>query len=135
MNIRICFALLFVTLGASPCLAGGNLSIRMIEASNKTTPSSSGVQDVVSILEKSLPYNSFNLSASGTMKLPAKKSTQRLGGYTVSCSGKQKNLSIKVTHEKKTILNTTVNLRDNKPLILGGFPSENGKLILVFVVS
>ena len=135
MKTQMIIALLFTTFMVSTCLAGDNLSIQLIEASNKKDATSSGVQNIISILKKSLPYNSYNLVASGSTKLPTRKTTQKLGEYIVSCSGKQKNLSIKVTRKKQTLLNTTVNLSDNKPFMLGGFPSKNGKFILVFIAK
>ena len=135
MNTRFYTVVLLTLLMASTSLAGNNLSIRLVEAGNRKKASSSGVPDVISILKKSFSYNSYNLTASGRMTLPAKKSTQKLGEYVVTCSGKQKNLSIRVMHNNKTIINTTVSLHDNKPVMVGGFPAKNGEFILVFIAK
>ena len=133
MRARPVWAILAAWLVALPCLAGDQLSIRLVKASNSDRGSSAGLQDVFAKLAKSLPYKHYSLVASGSLRLPAKKAVQQLGEYTVRCDGKQSELSITVQRKGKQVLRKTANLPDGTHLIVGGFPTAGGKLILVFV--
>lgn len=118
---------------SSPCVAGSRLSVRLVEASNEGTGVSAGLEDVASAMRSSLVFRSYTLVGSRSTPLPAPGSVIRLGPYSVKCSGPQSSLAIRVSKGGRDLLKTTVNLRDDKPLILGGFPSTRGKMILVFL--
>ena len=130
-SIVVCCCLLLVA--AAPCRAGRALSIRLVHAGNKQQGSSAGLTDVMHVL-RTLRYNHYRLVSSSSLRLPANNATTSLGGYGVRCSGPQNSLKITVTRGSRSLVNTTVSLRDGKPIILGGLPSQEGKLILVFVV-
>lgn len=126
-------AVLLVSISALSATAGGTLSVRLVKAANEGADNPSGLQDVIEVLKRSLPYTKYSLVAGTNLSLPADGAERRLGRYSVSCSGGQGALSINVRHGGRELLNTSVSLRDNKPLILGGFPDAGGKLVLVFV--
>ncbi len=126
----VCSCLLLAA--AAPCEAGRSLSIRLVHASNKQKGNNAGLQDVIQVL-RTLRYNHYRLVASASLGLPPGNGAASLGGYTVRCSGPQKSLKITVSRGRRQLVNTTVSLRDGKPIILGGLPSQEGKLILVFV--
>ena len=92
-----------------------------------------GIKDVIGILQQNLPYQQFALLSSAKLTLPADNTVSGLGPYSVSCSGRQKSLNIVVSKGRSVLLSTTVSLRDGKPLVLGGFPSANGKHVLVIL--
>jgi hypothetical protein len=50
----------------------------------------------------------------------------------IVCSGTKDQLAISVQQNGRPLLRTTAVLRDGKPLILGGLPSDNGVLMLMF---
>ena len=111
----------------------GNLSVRLVKASNTPGGSSAGLGDVLPVLKKSLVYSHYALAGSTSLSLPAKQTSRQLGAYSVTCDGEQGNLAISVRHGRKQLLNTRVSLSSRRPLILGGFPAGDGKLVLVFV--
>ncbi|MBT3191749.1 MAG: hypothetical protein HN341_04270 [Verrucomicrobia bacterium] len=131
-GISVILACLFVSLLSASAQAG-SLSVRLVRASHTAGGSSSGLGDVIPVFQKSLPYSHYSLAGSTSMTLPASKATRQLGGYSVTCSGSQNSLAITVKHGRKQLLNTSVRLSRGKPLILGGFPSGQDKLVLVFV--
>jgi len=134
MKMRRFLALVaLVCLACGSVFAGDSLSIRLVHATANQSDAG-GLQDVVSVLKRSLPYDYFRLVSSTSMPLPADTS-RSLDGYTVKCKGAQNALRITVTKGNRSLVNTSVSLRDGKPVILGGLPASEGKLILVFVAK
>ena len=83
MRVHLAAVALLVCLTARSGLAEGQLSIRLVKATNTEAGSPAGIKDVIAVLAKSLRYKSYRLVASANTQLPARKSAQRLGGYTV----------------------------------------------------
>ena len=129
---RVIAVLVPALLLASTCLAGQSVSIRLVEAGNTPNVDSAGLADVIGVLRNNLPYSSFKLVASSSVSLPARKAVRTIGAYKVSCSGQAGNLVIAVSRGRKVLLNTRVELHE--PLFVGGFPTGDGKHILVFVL-
>ena len=113
-------------------IAGGTLSIRLVEARTGKPHQGPGLADVAATL-KSMRYNQFTLIGQARTSLPATGTASRLGSYTVVCSGKQDSLQILVRSGKRKLLSTTVRLRDGKPVVIGGFPARGAKHVLVFL--
>ncbi len=136
MKNRTILALLFAGLfAASSAMAGDSLLIRLVEASNSGT-GAAGLSDVIDVLKNSVPgYGQFSLVASGSTALPADGGTVVVGKYKISCKGSQKDLKIEVSTGHKRLLSMSASLRDGIPVILGGFPSDKGKHILVFLAQ
>jgi hypothetical protein len=117
-------------LGGVTAQAGNALLIRLVRASN-TPGIDPAVQDVVQAMGANFTFKGFSLKAQTTVTLPASGQV-RLGDYTVACSGAQKQLSIRVTRGKQQMLETVVSLVDGKPIVVGGFPADDGHHLLVF---
>ncbi|MBN1672754.1 MAG: hypothetical protein JXR37_17050 [Kiritimatiellae bacterium] len=128
-------ALLVFCLAVLPCLAGKKLSVRLVEATNRPGVKPAGLKDVIDVLKANLPYSSYRLADSTVLGLPADGSETVLDGYAVRCAGDQNALAIVVRQGRRELLKTSVVLQDNKPLIVGGFSIEGGKMILVFLVK
>ena len=133
-------------LWASLAVAGDTLSIRLVEASNPrkgregaaageraAQGAPKGLEDIEDTLKQNLPFNTFALVDEQTMKLPASETANLARSFTVRCSGKQDALSVSLKRNKEELLSSVLSLRDNKPVILGGFPSDKGKLLVVLV--
>ena len=116
-------------------VAGELMTLRLVEASNAGEGVTAEVKDVASILAAQLPFNSYRLVDRAKCKLPANQVVSMSRGYTVQCIGVQDNLTINVRERKSEILQTTVALKDGKPLVLGGFPSNKGKLLLILLAE
>ena len=115
-------------------IAGGTVSIRLIKASNDGSNTDSRLSDVIPVLKRSLVFKKYSLIASSSLKIPASGQAKQVGGYTVTCKGSQRSLGIQVKKNGTSLLNTTASLSRGKPLIIGGFPSQNGRMILVFLL-
>ncbi len=121
-----------VMLSATCSLAGETLSIRLVEATNKDRGAATGIDDVVSVLKSYSRSSHHYLTASSSLSLPAKGKATDLDGYVITCKGKQTAVSITVRRGKRQLLKTTFDLRDNKPVIMGGLGRN---MILVFMVK
>jgi len=135
-NAALFTAILAGMLTASTAMAGGTLSIRLVEASNSGSGGAAGLGDVIDVLKSNVPgYSQFTLIASGSKSLPADGSSIVVGKYQIMCKGNQKELSIEVSSGHKHLLSVTASLRDGIPVIFGGLPSDKGKHVLVFVAQ
>ena len=122
-------------LGGMSIVAGDLVTFRLVEASNEGEGITPGLNDVESILISQLPFKRYGLIDRAECKLPANQVIKMSRGYTINCNGKQENFTVKVNQGKAEILQTTVALKDGKPLMLGGFPSGKGKLLLILLVK
>ena len=116
-------------------VAGDVVTLRLVEASNSGVGIPSELKDVGSILAAQLPFDSYRLVDRAKCNLPANQMISMARGYTVQCAGIQDNLTITVRERKSEILQTTVALKDGKPLMLGGFPSNKGKLLIILLAE
>ena len=115
--------------------AGDTLSIRLIEASNDGKGVAPELSDVEKLLKQNMPYSGYRLVDSKATPLPASATIDLAAGFKVKCSGKQNNLSVTVTQNKKESLRSTVELRDGKPLILGGFPGKGENRYILILLA
>ena len=115
--------------------AGDRVSIRLVEASNNGSNISSKLQDVHSILQSQIAYKNYNLVGSTSCQLPADQTLKMAYGFKLKCSGKQQNFTLSVKQKKVELLKTTLNLKDGKPVVLGGFPHGKSKLLLILLVK
>jgi len=136
MKIRTSICILLCYLGAfGNCLAGNSVSIRLVHASNSGEGVEKGLEDIGKILQSQLAFKKYEMVDRKSCSLPADKTIKMTFGYLVKCLGTQENLTINVSQKKKELLKTTVSLQDGKPLILGGFPGEGGKLLLILLAK
>jgi hypothetical protein len=115
--------------------AGELLTLRLVEARNLRGPAVDDreLADVQQVLKSSLPFNSFTVLDTQQTRLPANSTLKLRRDFAVECRGEQGNLTLRVEREGRQLLTTNVQLQDGKPLILGGFTVDGGKLILVLV--
>ncbi len=126
---------LMLSLATWTCGAGDIITLRMVEASNNGVGVDEKLSDVGSLLTTQLPYKRLQLIDQQTGKIPGAKTLTVKHDYTVQYSGTQSNLDLTIVHKNKKVLKTTVQLRDSKPLILGGFSSPKGKFIFVLLTK
>ncbi len=127
--LACCIALTGWTLGP---VSAQSLSIRLVEASRAVAPSSSALADVADILNRNLPFASYTLQDSRTLSLPANQ-TESLGGFSISCSGTARELKVVVRRRGQVLISTILRLQEGIPVMLGGFPSANGRQIFIFL--
>jgi hypothetical protein len=132
-KLALCAWLLACAAGSA--FAGSSLSLRLVEANNSGAGVSGELTDVAGLLRDNLPFNTFHLASARALKLPAGGEIALGRGFVAHCDGPQHSLTIRVARDGKPILKATVELRDGTPLILGGFPTEGGKLILVLLAQ
>ena len=133
-NLKI-FLFLALMWSAGNGVAGSLLTVRLVEASHAGRGMGAGLGDVANLLQNNLPYKSFQLLASRSMSLPANGVASLNSGIVARCSGGQDNLSVVLERGGKKIMQTTVELRDGTPLIIGGISSAQGKLIIVLLAK
>ena len=132
-HIMIALLALWVGLGAAP-LHAGSLSIRLVEAHNESDAVASGLKDVQGTLRKNLQqYRGFDLLGSSSLPLPANATASPGSGFSVTCSGAQNNLSVVITRNRQEVVSTTLNLRNNTPVMLGGFTTKRGRMLVLLV--
>lgn len=129
-------ALLFLAAQAEAVPRQGRLNIRLVEAYNEGPPSRPGasLRDIEPMLRRNLPYRNFKLVGSGSLSIPANGMVKLDRDVTVRCSGTLKSMRVVLERNKKVALQTRVQLSRGRPFIVGGFPSQGGKLLVVLVV-
>lgn len=123
--------LLFSLLAAAPVWAGQELSVRLVEASNRKPTRKLG--DGFGFMRSNLPFSQFETVDRKSMPLPAAGEVQLQGGFRVVCSGDQFNLTVSIYRHGALQLTTILSLQDGKPAVLGGFPGESGRLLVELV--
>ncbi len=122
-------------LSAGEVFAGSTLTVRLVEASHAGQGIGAGLGDVAQLLQNNLPYKTFQLLASRSMSLPAAGVASLNSGIVARCSGGQDNMNVILERGGKKIMQTTVELRDGIPLIIGGISAGQGKLIIVLLAK
>ena len=117
----------------TPAFAGSALSVRLVEAHNESDQVAGGLDDVIGTLRKNLQYQGFALLSSKSMGLPADGTVGLSRGFKLRCKGAQSGLQVTLFKGKSTLLETTLNLRDGSPVVLGGFQSKRGRVLVVLV--
>lgn len=128
----VCRAFVLILLASSGSILAKTLTIRLVEAHNRSAQVDASLSDVAVTLKRNLPYTGFRqLGGTGTLALPAGGRSGFSGGYTVSAKGHAKQCQVSISKGKKALLNSTVSMQGKSPMILGGFPSGNGKHLFV----
>tara|TARA_B100000609_G_C17021502_1_gene333921 strand:+ start:255 stop:674 length:420 start_codon:yes stop_codon:yes gene_type:complete len=114
--------------------AGDSVSLRLVEASNSSDIVSAELSDVAATLQKNLPFRSLKLLDSKMTAVPAANSRITMaGGYVIVCNGPQDKLQISISKGKKEMVTSTVELQDQVPLFIGGFPAGESRILLVLI--
>ncbi len=133
MKLLMLAVLLVFVGGLVSASAGDKLSLRLVEASQDEVETDSRLDDIKELLTKNLPFRSFKLLDSKSMAVPANNTFTMSGGYEVSCKGAQSGLEVRVVRRREELVRTTVTLKDRTPLVIAGFPSDRGRLLLVLL--
>jgi hypothetical protein len=118
-------------LGAIPAHAGSVLQVQLVSADKTQASPRSGLGAVEGLLKRNTPYSNFQVLAVRSAALPASTTLDMGRGVIVKCAGAQDRLSIEVLSGGRAMLRSTVSLRDQTPLVLGGFPSGGSKLMVI----
>lgn len=129
------FLVMICLFSAVEVFAAPILSVRLVEASHAGQGMGAGLGDVAHLLQNNLPYKSFHLLASRSMSLPASGVASLSAGMVAKCTGGLENLNVVIEQGGKKVLQTTLGLREGTPLIIGGIPSRQGKLIVIFLAK
>lgn len=132
-KILILIACLLVWTGSTTA-GEQKLTVRLVTASNESG-NNAGLEDVIGALKENLPYRSYTLVDTGTVKLPATENVCKLEEYTIIFNGTHKNLTVEIFKGRKELLNTTISISKGAPLILGGFSEGNKKIVFVLTVD
>lgn len=134
MRVRFIVLGVLLLLGSMQAAIGAeSVDIRFVRAfhGNSVSPA---LRDVESLLRSNLPYRGFELLSRTSMSLPNRGQSARMArGFRVRCSGDARRFSVRVNRGDDTALNVAVALREGKPVILGGFPDGEDRLLLVLV--
>lgn len=110
--------------------AADMLDVRMVEATQVQQPRDPRLRDVQHLLESNLPFASFVMIE--RVAVSAVDGTATLeGGYTLRARGGSDLCRLTLERDGKTILQTQIRLKGDKPLVLGGFQGRKGKILLV----
>jgi hypothetical protein len=120
-----------VITGLAGTVMADSLSIRLVQAGNEGSGVGGGLGDVAQLLQDNLRFKSFQLVSSKSIGLPANGAAELGQGFTARCSGGANNLSVAIERSGKRVLSSTVQLQRGTPLIVGGFSSGNGKMIVI----
>jgi len=112
------------------------INVLMIQAQNDSAPIDRRLERVEYKLRRVFGFQFYKYVGQGSITLPrgeqgvieleqGHRLQIRLGG------GKGKNAEVRWMHENQALLSTSVKLSGDSPLVLGGVPSNGGKLILV----
>lgn len=118
-------------IGLAGTAAAGSVSIRLVQASNEGSGVGGGLGDVAQLLQDNLKFKSFQLVSSKSIGLPASGAAELGQGFTARCSGTADNLSVSIERGGKRVLSSTVQLQPGTPVMMGGFSSGNGKMIVI----
>ncbi len=117
--------------GLASSAAADSLGIRLVQAANDGSGVGGGLADVAQLLQDNLKFKSFQLVSSKSVGLPASGATELGQGFTARCSGGADNLSVTIERSGRRVLSSTVQLQRGTPVILGGFSSGAGKMIVI----
>ncbi len=135
MNIRLTIASCMLCLLAMPCLAGQDVLVRLVRVeSGQKQEVRSGIDDVLDLLKTTVSStNTYKLVASLAVTVPAKPVSRGFDRFTLVCSGDQKNFSITVSRGDTEVLKTSLELKENKPVVLRGLTGKKSELILILL--
>lgn len=129
LAVALCF------LPAASAGAGQQLGVRVVEASGGPARTDPALHDVEKMLKGNLPFSQFRLVDRASVRLPAVQQAAGLkGGITLRFNGDQMKLAVTMEQGGKVVLQTQIALHDGVPLVLGGFPSGGGRMMIVLVV-
>jgi len=112
------------------------IKVLMIQAQNESAPIDPRLERVEYKLRRVFGFQFYKYVAEGTVSLLAggQGVIELAQGHRLQVNlggGKGRNAEVHWMHENQVLLRTSVKLSGDGPLVLGGVPSNGGKLILV----
>ena len=130
-------ALGFVSAAQAQGFFGTPITVRLIAASTKPGPDDSRrLKDVLPLLQGNLRFQSYDLVS--TRKLRADDGTSvNLGRDLRLTLSDVDGLSmvVQLVKGRKTVVQTRLALRKNRPVLLGGIPSSGDEQLIVVIQS
>jgi len=116
--------------------SGGSMKVRLIEAcpGNSAEQSSAGLGDVLPVLRRNRPAETYVLVGSGSCQLvPGSRAATSLPrGFRVTANAAaDEPLSVEVYCKGNRVVNARVRLSPAKPVILGGLPAPGDKTHII----
>jgi hypothetical protein len=111
-----------------------SVDVRMVEArteSGKAAAFPAELRDLQPLLGN-FAFNRYRLLGRSRIALPATgQPTSLSGGYQLTAQGGQGDLQVTITRGKEVLLRTNVRLSPGKPVIIGGFNADDGRILFV----
>jgi len=126
----LCCALAWTTLAQT---APESLSARLVTASKDAGSTDARLNDVLPLLQSTLSFKSFRLDGESTLAFREGSSATLGKGYRLELSQVQdRNAMVRVTQNDRDLVKTRLSLREDKPVIVGGFDDPaGGKTIII----
>lgn len=110
------------------------LNIKLVKLSNRGYVSP-GLENVAAIIRRNLPYAGCELVDQKACVLPASSTLAFKDNYSLVCTSKPEGVVVTILKKNKLVLSTAVNLKDSKPIMLGGFSGGASGEKHVFVLQ
>lgn len=112
------------------------LKVLMIQAQNDSAPIDRRLERVEYKLRRVFGFQFYKYVGEGSISLPpgGQGTIELEQGHHLKIKlggGRGGNAEVRWIHENRALLSTSVKLSGDGPLVLGGVPSNGGKLILV----
>lgn len=128
------FATALLLMAAATASAQQMLNVRLVRLTGNGTVSP-GLENVAAIIKRNLPYAGCTLVDQQGCVLPANATLAFKGGYSVIFKTLDGNLGVTIRKRNKLLLSTAVALKDEAPVIIGGFDGGTQGAKHVFVLQ
>lgn len=110
------------------------LDVRLVKLTGNgaVTP---GLESVAAIIRRNLPYAGCALVDQQGCIMPANATLAFKGGYSVTCKTLDGAVGVTIQKNRKLLLSTAVTLKDDTPVIIGGFDGGAKGAKHVFVLQ
>lgn len=134
MGIRGKMLAVAILLAAATTAGARQVEVRLVRA-HQGPGVSRELRDVQDMLRAQLPFPGFELLSSTRVPVPSDGRNLSLPrGLDVRCSGTRERFAVVVRRGGAVLLNVFVRLRDDVPVVLGGFPDGADRLLLILRV-
>jgi hypothetical protein len=112
--------------------AAGTLSARLVTASKDAGAIDARLDDVLPLF-KDFAFKSFRLDDEATMAFREGATTNLGKVYSIELTQVQeRNVMVRVSKDRRDVVKTRLSLREDKPVVVGGFDDPGGgKTIIV----
>ncbi len=124
--------LLFVAASSQAGPAMLNAKLVKLTSNGTITP---GLENVAAIIQRNLPYAGCELVEQKACVLPANATLSFRVGYSLICKSTEDSVGVTILKKNKLLISTTVTLKGNTPVIIGGFDGGTTGTKHVFVLQ